>query len=320
MKSNTRIVKKSNDLIRAYYDLSLVEQRIILIAISYITDSDNRTVEIPVPDYKNLLGVKTIDYSFLNDVLTELRQKSIIITNNNTDENGDIDEFLITGWVNNIQKKKNKLFIEFNKYVWEHLNNLKDQYTIYDLTLVLKFKSKYTIRLFEILKSYAYIGKCNLKIEELRKYLFLEDKYQQFYDFQKKIVEPSIEEINEISKENNTGINVSFEVIKLGNYNDSIKFYIRKVNEEVTPEKSPLYSMLKTLTDEALFISIKSLIMQKYGVIFNEMDIDWLHCNNFSRYALESTYMNLILDYWKNYEIKNPKSFFIKHLSNLSEM
>jgi hypothetical protein len=109
-----RIVKKSNSLVRSYYDLSLTEQRIISIAITYIKDIECLTVDIPVESYKKHLGLQGLNNNHFNEVLKTLRSNTIVISK--IDKNtGEIKEGTITGWVDSIKVKEGMISVNLTQ-------------------------------------------------------------------------------------------------------------------------------------------------------------------------------------------------------------
>ena len=83
-----------------------------------------------------------------------------------------------------------------------YLLQLKKNFTQYELIYTLQFKSKYTIRLYELIKSIHYREleeyKRVFKTEEIKE-LLNGEKYTQYRDFKQRVLLPSIKEINENS-------------------------------------------------------------------------------------------------------------------------
>ena len=82
-------------------------------------------------------------------------------------------------------------------------------------------KSQYSIRLYEILKSYEYQHKKVFEIEELKRLLSAE-KYILFSDIKKRVLDLAMREINDLSD-----INVTYESIKEGRKFEKIEFSIK---------------------------------------------------------------------------------------------
>jgi len=72
----------------------------------------------------------------------------------------------------------------------------------------LAMKSQYSIRLYELLKSYEYQRKRIFDIEELKLRLSAEH-YKRFPDFKRKVLDRALEEINTLSD-----LDVTYTIIK----------------------------------------------------------------------------------------------------------
>ena len=89
-------------------------------------------------------------------------------------------------------------------------------------------KSQYSIRLYELLKSVAGKELWYFEIDDLKNIFLCEKKYDRVNDFKKRIIEPSIEEIN-----NKTDLNVTYEYFNEGKKIVGIEFHISyKSNED----------------------------------------------------------------------------------------
>jgi plasmid replication initiation protein len=312
---NKLSINKSNTLIRAKYDLSVVEYRVIHIGIAYVEDTHNRTVEIPVSDYKKLLGLEHFNYQHLVDVLKKLRERSIVTAKVN-EKTGELEEGYITGWVDSVRYNSGRVRLTYNEDIWEYIVNLVGEYKKFNLPLLLKLKSKYSIRIYEILKSYEYIGFYNVNIDTLREMFILGEKYSRFNDFEKYILLPAVTEINELND-----IIVSYTPKKSGRKYTSVVFKI-KIKENTLSDVSelpPEVQAVRNMSEIELFASIKSILSFKYKVLFTQSDIDWNDVGNYTKYALEVTYLGLMDGKWDNHQIPHPKGFFAEHLRRESE-
>lgn len=217
------LIVKSNQLIQARYELSLNEQKIILYAASKIDRELNNFnyIELDINDFTDLLETKGKRYDEIRETVRELRTKEIII---NTDEK----EF-ITGWLSSITFYKNtgKIKLRFDDDLIPFLLQLKERFTRYQLKNILNLKSKYSIRLYELMKQYEFRKQKEFKLEELKKILFIEDKYDRVYDLEKYILKVAKQEINK-----HTDINIDYEKIKTGRRITSILFTIESKDQE----------------------------------------------------------------------------------------
>lgn len=186
------LVVKHNDLIEARYSLNLNEQKIILLAVSKIErdKKDFNMITFGVKEFTDLIDSTPDRYSEIREIVRELRKKEIII-------NDDKKE-LIMGWLSSIEYKKREgeIELEFSEKMMPYLLQLKNRFTRYQLKNVLSLKNKYSIRIYELAKQYEKIGERFFEIEDLKKILMLEGLYDRVYDFEKKVLQASIDEIN----------------------------------------------------------------------------------------------------------------------------
>lgn len=201
-------VAKANALIqKSRYKFSLQEQRLVLYLISKIKPSDNQFTdyEFSTIDFCKVCG---IDYqknkqthAYIKQIIENLAAKSLWI------DKGDKE--VLCRWINKayIIKNDGSIRLRLDEDLMPYLLCLKEYYTSYDLINVLAMKSKYGIRLYELLKSYAYLGEKYYDIEELKKRLNAEN--YKYSDFKIKVLTPALEDID-----NYTDIKVYFTEIK----------------------------------------------------------------------------------------------------------
>lgn len=201
------LVVKANQLVEARYNLNLNEQKVILYAASKIDREQDHFnyIELDINEFTELLDTKGKRYEEIRDIVRELRRKEVII---NTD-----DKEYIAGWVSSITFYKNtgKIKLRFDDDLIPYLLQLQKRFTRYQLKNILYLKSKYSIRIYELLKQYESIGKREFELQELKKILFIENQYNRIYDLKRFVIEPAVEEINYY-----TDINISYDDIKKG--------------------------------------------------------------------------------------------------------
>jgi len=150
MKKNN-LVSKSNDLINQKYDLSLNEQKIILTLASMVQPNDNnfKIYKMEIKDLANLFEIKDKSiYRKIREIIKNLKNKGFTIER----ENGNI---LDINWLSSAEYFTGKGYVELelSSKLRPYLLQLKKIYTSYKLENILSLKSKYSIRIYEILKS-----------------------------------------------------------------------------------------------------------------------------------------------------------------------
>ena len=239
-------VVKSNDLIRnTRYDLTLVEQKIILRLIQQIkpNDKDLYSYYFNINEFCVLCGIEQnngANYMYIKNALKKLRDKSFWVKIN--------EEEVLCSWLSKVKMnvKSGRIEIKLDNDLKPFLFELKKNFTEYSLFYILAMKSKYSIRMYELLKSYRYKSDLTIEIEYLKEML-LATNYDRFYDFKKKVVEMAIGEINEY-----TDLKVTYDFLKTGKAVTSITFKIRynDINEQLSMFKNVEDELTKELSDE----------------------------------------------------------------------
>ena len=258
MSRDSRLVVKDNSLIDASFNLSLVEQRLMLLAIVEARELDKLTpdtpIEVKATAYRDQYKVDESNaYSQLADATKQLfnRQFSYI------DRYDDTDAVTVSRWVNEVTyvNDKGMVVMYLNRNVISMISRLEANFTQYLLEQVSDFKSKYSIRLYELLIKYRDIGNSKkYSIDELRGKLGLEDnEYSTMSNFKSRVLDIAIKEIN---KSDNTDIQIKYEQFKEGRAISHILFKLSKKKEK-KPKSTKDHSTVDMFTG----LSIKQCLM-----------------------------------------------------------
>lgn len=213
-------VTKSNVLINSRYDLTLTEFRLLKSCIAKINSTEAiapAKIKVYASEYQ-----KTFDcanpYAELKEASDRLFEREISYY----DE--AIGKRVRVRWVQSVeyQDGEGSIALEFTNMVKTHLIDLSHNFTSYQLRHISKFKSKYSIRFYELLYQYKKIGKRSFEVSELRNLFELKTKYSTFSDFRKFVLNRAIAEINKHSD-----LVIESKLIKKGRTITSIKFSIQ---------------------------------------------------------------------------------------------
>jgi len=197
---NLNIVAKSNDLIEAQYKLSLNEQRLIILLISVIQPDDDEfyDYDLRVAEFANMFGIQGVKniHSLVEEAAKSLVGKRLDLSI------GDNKKYV--AWLSHAEYVVGKgiINISFHKSLKPYLLQLKNRFTQYRLHNVVRFKSSYSIRLYELLKSYEYLGDGEsfyreFSLLELKAFFGIDNgKYDIFSHFKSRVIEPSVKEVN----------------------------------------------------------------------------------------------------------------------------
>lgn len=267
----------ANQLIEAKYKLSTTEQKILHMLIAQINfnDTDLKLYSFNASDFMSILGT---DYVKLTkkSLRTLLHSEVLINKEKSTFE---------TNWLSSAEYfEGGKIELEFSEKLRPYLIQLKKDFTKYNITEILSFKSKFSIRIYLILKQYIAVGERTLNFEELKEMLQVSELYPKYCNFKQKVLKIAHEEINRLSD-----LKIEYEEIKKGRKVDKIKFYItpKKCEKEVESELDldDLMEQLQDIIDEKLKIKeYKSLlqaanndvnlIQEKYQIAKKQRKID----------------------------------------------
>ena len=236
-------IVKHNDLIqKSRYSLNTQEQKVILYLISKIMPEDDslKLYEFKIKDFCQICGIDETNgnnYIKLKACIKKLADKSVWIT---IDDKGT--ETLIR-WIERpyINIASGILKIKIDDLMKPYLLQLKNHFTQYNFLYTLAMKSKYSIRLFEILKSYSNLHKWTVSVDDLKTKLSAET-YERYSDFKRKVIDIAIREINEYSD-----ITVSLEFIKDSRKISEICFNI-KTKKEIT-ERIKTWAKIESVID-----------------------------------------------------------------------
>ena len=267
------IVTKSNTLITCNYDLSLQEQKIILTLASMVqpTDTEFKEYEFKIKDFMDLLEIKDKSkYTEIPKITKELMKKVFEIREGK--------EIIQMAWLSSAVYKTGEgtVKLEFSPKLKPYMLELKELYTSYKLDNVLSLKSKYSIRIYEILKSNLFKKIIEIEVEELKNMIGAKADYFKLYaDFKRKVILQAQKELKE-----KTDIAFTYEEIKTGRKVTSIRFHINK-------SKNAQDEISATKEDPKQDINIDNIKLVK-NIIENISDIDAIKIFNIADGDIEN--------------------------------
>ena len=237
------LIVKDNALINASYNLELTEQRLIMLAIISARESGHgitadSKLEIHASDYAKLFNVSAdASYKALREAVNNLfnRQFSYSAEYKRTGKVGIVR----SRWVSRIFYVDDLALLEitFAPDVVPLITRLEEHFTKYEAKQVAHLTSKYATRLYELLIAWREVGKVpQLELKEFRNRLGLVDnEYTAMSDFKKRVLEPSIKQINE-----HTDITVTYEQHKKGRIISGFSFkFKQKKQPQIEAKRDP---------------------------------------------------------------------------------
>ena len=216
-------VVKANELIqRSRFSLTAQEHKIISYLISKIKPDDYEfhLFEFKIGEFCEVCGIDHVNgknYINLKSTIKKLSDKSLWV------KSDDGKKEILFRWVDDavIDYQNGTVLMKINERMKSFLLQVKEKFTQYGLYYTLPMKSQYSMRLYELFKSWEYIGWWRAEVEELKRNLFAET-YKRYPDFKRKVIDTAIRETNVYGD-----INVSYTVEKRGNKVTHIVFQIK---------------------------------------------------------------------------------------------
>lgn len=236
LKAREYTVAKSNQIVqKSRYDFTVQEQRAVAYICSKIrpTDKPEEPYQIDyqfsIQEYARVCGIQENGrvYEEIKKLLRGLRQKDMWLTLEDGSET-------LVGWLDRVttNKRNGTATIRIDDRLAPYLFDLKNKFLSYGLKNILNMKSQYSIRLYELIKSYydMRVGQTDhrdkyakvdspkpmtwsVELDDLKRKLMVDSikSYSDFSLFRSKVLEIAIREINDL-----TDIVVSFKPITKG--------------------------------------------------------------------------------------------------------
>lgn len=238
MSYPNNLARIENDFIfNAQYQLTAKEQKIILLLIANINPVKQKNFQTQVISVKALKNVvmggntKGSFYQEIKKLAFRLVKKGIMFDTDVLIEGRRFPGYV--NWFQSISPIKNdngEVYLEFlfSEKLKPFLLELR-QYVQIDIQQLTNLSSGFSIHLFQIFQAkrnqmlkYQHQTKLLYQLPELKKTLGIQDKYADWRNFKRKVVDLAVKEINR-----HTNINVGFRVIKKNGQVFSLEFEIR---------------------------------------------------------------------------------------------
>ena len=135
-------------------------------------------------------------------------------------EKGD---FLQVAWLASARyyTGQGEVAVTFAPALKPYLLQLKSKFTLVEIKNILGFRSIYSIRIYEMMKSCLFKGGMEIEVLELRQLFGLENKYSKASQFRTRVLERAKTEINEHSD-----LKMDYQEIKVGRKIGFIRFSV----------------------------------------------------------------------------------------------
>ena len=244
------LVVKDNALINASYNLDLVEQRLILLAIVEARGSGrginaNDPLEVHAESYVNQFNVaRQTAYQALKDACKDLFARQFSYQEVN--KRGNIENVL-SRWVSEIRYIDDEATVKliFAPAIVPLITRLEEQFTKYELQQISDLSSAYAVRLYELLIAWRSTGQTPvIELAEFRQKIgVLDDEYTRMGNFKDRVLNLAIAQVNE-----HTDINVKCEQHKKGRNISGFSFTFKQ-KKVITSKTLTSLELFSKMTD-----------------------------------------------------------------------
>ena len=228
IRENASMVRQSNVLIQqSHFNLGATESKIWLYIVQQIkpTDTSLGEMQFRILDFCRIAGIDPDSggsYRTVRQALKRIADSSVFIKDIRGDE-------ILVRWLSSLKlsNRRGVATIEISKEMQPYLLALHEHYTSLPLVYAARLRSRYGIRLYELLKSYTnFHAPLRVELSELRKMLELKDDYS-WGQIHRNVIDKAVGDINKF-----TDIEVSYDAIKQGSNVEAIIFYTEDISLE----------------------------------------------------------------------------------------
>lgn len=267
---DNKMLVKNNAFITAKYNLTLDENRLFVYILYNIQKNKNGlSCTIKRDDFSNIFKNRTNStVKGVTKVLDDLKKKSIYFKENLEDGSINWGSYVfLMGYVYN--NKSDSFKIEVPERVYNLLMQYIDGYTPITLQTWLGLKNTYAQRFYDLLRMWS--GTKNIisyKVDDLKMYFQIEDKYPNFKDFKRRVIVPAVTELND------TGyFEIDFKENKVGRKVDSIDFIVKDLDKrKYFTKDDTAKEILSKVIEEVAVTSENIIIDDKEETIFKPSD------------------------------------------------
>jgi plasmid replication initiation protein len=265
----SELVVKDNRLIQASYTLGVVEQRLMLLAIVGVRETElgitpETLLTVRAEDYARHFGVnRDTAYELLKDSVETLFNRRATV--DVYDKRKDKMRPMTVRWVTAMayEEGEGAVTLRFGIEVVPLVTRLEEQFTMYELKQISGLSSAYAIRLYELLMQWKAAGKTPVfEVDVFRNQLGVElGEYGRVDNFKRRVLDIAVNQVNE-----NTDIDVTYEQHKKGRVITGFSFrFKQKKTAPVSTSELPKQDIERDKNTPDLFTGISEFEINKYS-------------------------------------------------------
>ncbi len=229
-------VRKSNELVEVGEYLSKPAKLFVLYLIAMMPEDETEFREMSIT-YDELKRIVNIDGKRRISTMEEAEKMMDELDTNPIKFDNAYFRDTVTWFSRKRYYKQDKVWhFIFHEELKPYLLRLKSHFTMYSFWYTVCLSS-HSIKFYEMMKRYEYLGKCEIPIDKQKYLLGIEDKYKEYFEYRRWV-------LDEVQKELETYTDVSFTYEAAKKQRRRIishRFVIKKNVPKIIPE--PLQEM-----------------------------------------------------------------------------
>jgi len=227
-----------NDFLNAVYGYNITEKKLLIgIALKIVqADGFGDDIQLSAREVCDLVGMSHGSLRLLKPAVSKLMTTLLELPTDNPPMAKDKmkEEWQMVQVLGKSSYKNGILTIRIDPILRPYFMDLKNCFTKYNLINIQPLNSQYSIRIFELIKQYQPIGKRSFEIDDLRKLLGVENKFRQFGEFRKNVLEQARKDLLKYCD-----VYFTYTLSKKGKAYSGIQFKIHTKTPAHTPPASP---------------------------------------------------------------------------------
>lgn len=212
------------------------------------------------------------------------------------------------------EKYKTYVVVHIDKEVAEKLVSFELGWHRLGKEVVTSSNNKYTQRIYMYITAWTRVGRSIMSSQELRKWLQLEDKYQEFRKLAARVLDPAQKELEQLAKAGYCDCYFTYQKKYLGSKKsgepDQIEFRIFKSPKLTNSEEQTVYDRQR--------IQLEEMIIKHFGFTQPEIENLMKRVNerNINEMFTKVSTIYLLVKNDKAGEIKDIKAYVYKAMEN----
>ncbi len=231
-RSDKNLIVKDNNLIGARYGLTLNEKRLILLGMTKINSTvfpdRNKPLNftITTDDWMVAFPYCKNPYKEMRRACENLAQKSVKFK----PRDGEVEERIVL-WCDSVEfyRGRASIKLQFGYTISLYLQGMTEQFTTLKASWLWPLKSINAIMVCEMIMQWISTGYCIKSLEDFRYCTDTVDKYPEWANLKRFVIDKAVKEINE-----KTPLNVTFKAKKIGKKVAAVEFFFSE--DPVPPE------------------------------------------------------------------------------------